>query len=190
MYKTNIVLSAEDCIRVMKEKNWKTFDNYFFHKFVYSFFPKEKQAQFSYNIEEDKDNYYVEIYSSIIPDVLTWINAETNKINMNSIKENDKCYFYLKVNAIKRKNGKFCNYVKNEDLQEFLNKKDTGIKFLDIKNFHNYKEKMNTKTGAPNICVTRCEGIIEIIDKVKFEQTLLNGIGREKTYGYGMLKVV
>lgn len=190
MYKTNVILSAEDCFRLKRENNWKTFDNYSFHKLVYSFFPREKQAKFSYNIEEDKDNYYIDIYSSVIPNVVDWMNAETNRINVDSVKENDKCYFYLKVNAIKRKNGKFSNYVKNEDLQEFLNRKDTGIKFLDIKNFHNYKEKTYTKTGVHNTCVTRCEGVIEIIDKIKFEQTLLNGIGNEKTYGYGMLKVV
>jgi CRISPR-associated protein Cas6/Cse3/CasE subtype I-E len=191
MYKTRIVLSIpNDYIQLMKCLKSYSFDDYTIHKFIYSLFPKEENADFIYDAEYVKDNkHYIIIYSSIIPDVPSWLEAETVKINKNEMTIGNKFKFFVNLNPVSRHNGKNCKSIKNENLNEWLNSKDTGVNFLNVKNFYNYGKIIPTKTGKAKFRITRCSGVLEVIDAEKFEKTLLNGLGKGKSFGIGMLKV-
>lgn len=98
--------------------------------------------------------------------------------------------FKLKLNPIKRNNGKERSIRDEELIPYFYEKiKNKGFK-IDSQTL------MITEKGQIDFIDSKTcpsvtfEGFLKITDLEKFKETLITGIGRKKAYGFGMLTII
>lgn len=195
MYKTIISFTMTEILIMSKHiSNRLKPDTYTWHKFIYSCFPKELNAKFSFNIKNVKcGKQLIIIQSNIKPQIPTFINE--NQIITKYYSDEDlikrKLYnFIIDINSVTRKNDHY-SYVKEDDIHNWLTKRflDNGMELCNNINVisqqtDKFKGKANNKI---TVHVSRIAGTISILDNKKFLEAICTGIGREKSYGYGML---
>lgn len=119
---------------------------------------------------------------------------------LNSIQNGSLWNFRLVANpcySIPRdgERGKLMAHVTIPQQTEWLRKKEVPCGFeLD----HNYRVtnsgwiSFKKKDGGPNVTIRTAayEGVLKVTDKELFKKTLIDGIGRGRAYGLGLLTVV
>ena len=105
--------------------------------------------------------------------------------------------FRAKVNPVRIHENKRCP-VMNKDLREWFFEKaqrlgmeidNNSLNIVEIREYNFYKDiSMRGKRGSyVRFKAVTYEGIMKIIDEEQVRKALVNGIGKEKAYGCGML---
>ena len=211
MYKTVIKLGIEDRRRFMNEKS---FDAYTVHRLIYGMFPIERNARFTFDAEHETDTVQTIVcYSDIKPETAAFDGCEyhVSKVDdglLDKFKDGGRYPFEICINPVKKKDG-HCVLVRDYELGQWMERKmnahgmsiefddGNGRKFHAVEATRRYRRITPTKTschheqwknGIP-MHVAQCRGWMRILDRQKFLDALVDGIGREKSFGLGMLKV-
>ena len=189
-------------LRSSKRVDYKREDNfmYILHGIIYrAFNEKEDKKLFSY-LEKRSEIY---IFSEKIPNkehLIKEFNKDNKSINIYKYDKvienlyNGKEFEYgILFNPSKQDfkhngRGSVRALIKNEEQEEWLKRKgeELGFKVLSYdKEYHRYYKCKNDigKLGV------RSTGRLKITDSEKFKQCLINGIGRCKSFGFGLLLV-
>ena len=196
MFRTTLKLTLEDRKAIAKKiGSYGILDTYGFHKLVYSLFPESLNAEFSYNAENEKPNgdIAVVVQSDVEPSLegLEDFDITVKQAKEDSNAEGQERVFKLLVNNSKKKNG-YYSPVSIEEFPEWLQEKaqKNGF-FVDLSSLKitkrfvkNFKDKAQQER---KIYATDCIGVLTVTDSEAFSKVLVNGIGRSKAYGFGML---
>lgn len=195
MIKTVISFNANQLISMSKQiSNRYKPDVYTIHKFVYSLFPKELNAKFSFNKELIKNGkQYIIIQSDKRPIIPSFIDADQIKsyVYDDDFFENKEFNFVIDINSSKRlaSNGKY-SPVKPDEIIDWITlkfeKNNLHISFVNLisQSREVFYAKNNNKV---TIYHSKLIGRVKTSDKESIKNAMINGIGRGKTYGYGML---
>ena len=188
-------------MEAMKRVHSHSFNVNTIHNLVYSIFPRkdenESKAKLSsFDAEEifndENMNGCIYIASKEKPEnpQINGVNFDIIEKDENSIEENMKFNINVNICCSKQKNGKEFPIKNVDDAYKFIIEKfeKNGMKVINcnIENF--YKKEVD---GKKNHCanVAKCNAYIEVTDKEKFKQALITGLGRQTTYGLGMIKL-
>lgn len=204
MYSTEIEISHNERISLMKELGTPKFDAYTIHKIIYGSHPIEDDARFVFDAEYvDDKRQIIRSYSDKKPVINGLGNCTYHVKSVNPdelFKVGEACQFLINLNPVKRKDG-HCVMVRDWEIGDWLERKmnangmsiefegDDGGKFKAVVVQRRYRRPTPTKTnqrGVP-LHVAQCVGTLRILDMEKFKDALVNGIGREKAFGLGML---
>jgi len=192
MYISKLLLNNKN-ITIRKELS----DMYNFHRFIsHGFDGNYEQSNFLYNIGQPK-NIGVEIllYSNINPN-WGYINSEyllappLCKYIDPYFNKNGFYNFQLRSNpTFKNENNKRVGIYDIEEQEKFLLNKGRKHGF-SIVNLNIIPEGI-LKSSVKNISMYSVlyNGILKVEDPVLFKEAFLNGIGRGKKFGFGMLLV-
>lgn len=135
-------------------------------------------------------NYFDQFFEVNKKDITIIENYEDKLFNNI---EQDKCYkFYLEANAITRNEKSNATFVKQENLNEWIDKRASDNGFVILRNTPRERygfpptKTVYGKKGVP-IYTADFKGTLKITDIEKFKKALTNGVGRSKTYGCGLL---
>ena len=179
------------------------------HGMVERSFQGERQRNL-WRLDQIAGEDYLLLLSSVppqtnnVPEKIGYDNSvwETKAYDglLSRIEEGSKWYFRVVVNPTVslttkgRKRGKVKAITIVSKQREWI--KQQAIKkgfFLQDTQFDVLQSEWRTikKAGKEiQILAVAVEGILTVMDKEKFCQTLISGIGREKAYGMGLLTVV
>lgn len=116
---------------------------------------------------------------------------------LKSLQPGQKWRFRIKINPVKSREGK--RYpILNKDLHTwFIEKAQSlgmepdkeSLNIMDIREYNFYKDiTMRSQLNRyVRFKAVTFEGVMRIIDEKKVQYALINGIGKEKAYGCGML---
>ncbi|MBX0311635.1 MAG: type I-E CRISPR-associated protein Cas6/Cse3/CasE [Sulfurihydrogenibium sp.] len=199
-FATVLTLSSQE-IRALKIR-----DTYSLHKIVYSLFEKTRtdegivKGESSGILWKELDNVDNKINILIVSDRKPHQTPMLGKVETREIKstflDNDMFVFEVVLNPSKKdKNGKIVPLKTIKEVQDWFLKKSTeqlGFDViydkLDIKK----EQTLDFKKGDNHVVQNRftIKGIFKVTDKEKFKQTFLNGIGRGKSFGLGLLQIL
>ncbi len=117
---------------------------------------------------------------------------------IDQINNNEEMRFRITANPTYRTNGKVYPHITVEQQKKwFLDRASkAGFKILSDENgnlnFELIKHDWPILYHARRVRLSRVtfEGILKVTDSNKFKSTLINGMGREKAYGMGMLTAI
>lgn len=186
-----------------------------YHSWVEDSFPDELTLGFRtrklWRIDEMDHGHYLLVLSQEKPDLIKLEkygvakSAETKKYDvlLEQLKESDKLRFCLVLNPVKSlsqgKNsgnrGRVIPLVTAEQQIQYLEGKALQNGFsinnneviVTNKSFELLKRK---KQKPLKICKATYEGILKIENLDNFKNCLINGIGKKKAYGCGLLTVI
>jgi CRISPR system Cascade subunit CasE len=108
----------------------------------------------------------------------------------NILTKRDSFAFSIRLNCAKHVKGKHVGVLK-DDMDDWICSKlsDIGAEITS----KSFNVEGNIQSVRKGINVTHSSvlvfGMLAIIDQDKFEETLTNGIGRAKAFGFGMLNI-
>lgn len=186
-----------------------------YHYWVEESFPKEvekgERSRKLWRIDTLQGDQYLLIVSPNKPDLnrLEVYGVEESAESkdyeslLNQLEEGDRLMFRVKLNPVKSlstgkasgKRGRIIPLVTDGQQMEFLadRSKENGFslkndEFTIInKGFEILKRK---KQKQLRVCSVTYEGALTISDLDKFKNTLVNGFGKKKAYGFGLLTIV
>lgn len=177
-----------------------------YHNWVESCFPKEKamgkRLRHLWRIDQLNGKRYLLLVSQEQPslDKMSLYGVTgTAKIKeyrpfINKLEQGTKMRFRLTANPTYRTNGKIYPHITVEQQKEWLLKRTENAGFKIVADnfeiisrewpilYHNHRQVRLSRVSF--------EGILEIKDIDNFRNTLIQGIGREKAYGMGLLTVI
>jgi len=179
------------------------------HQRIMQGFPDEsrEQPRFDWHIlyRYEPDNLAVLVQSTIQPDwnqlpedylqEVKCHSAEVMAAMVQNLKSGRRLQFRLRANPSKRdaKTGKVLGIFRQADQVNWLDRKGTqhgfrthGIDTVSSPNILGFKGK-----GKPPIKITTVlyQGVLEILDVDLFTRALVEGIGRGRSYGCGLLSI-
>lgn len=195
MIKTVISFNANQLISMSKQVSdrYKP-DVYTIHKFVYSLFPKELNAKFSFNKELIKNGKQFIIIQSdkkpILPNFIMKSQVQSYAYS-DDFFENKEFKFVIDINSSKRRasTGKYCP-IKPEEINNWIVNKfaQNNLQVTDINLISQKVETFFVKNkNKVTVYHSKIIGKVKTSDKESIKNAMINGIGREKTYGFGML---
>jgi CRISPR system Cascade subunit CasE len=199
-FATVFTLSPQE-IRALKIR-----DTYSLHKIVYSLFEKTRtdediaKGESSGILWKELDNVDNKITILIVSDRKPHQTPMFGKVETREIKtsflDNDMFAFEVILNPSKKdKSGKIVPLKTIKEVEDWFLKKsieqlgfDVIHEKLDIKK----EQTLDFKKGDNHVVQNRftIKGIFKVTDKEKFKQTFLNGIGRGKSFGLGLLQIL
>lgn len=199
-FATVFTLSPQE-IRALKIR-----DTYSLHKIVYSLFEKTRtdediaKGESSGILWKELDNVDNKITILIVSDRKPHQTPMFGKVETREIKtsflDNDMFAFEVILNPSKKdKSGKIVPLKTIKEVENWFLKKsieqlgfDVIHEKLDIKK----EQTLDFKKGDNHVVQNRftIKGIFKVTDKEKFKQTFLNGIGRGKSFGLGLLQIL
>jgi len=199
MQLTEIIIDAKSAA---KRGLWTP---YAWHAFVWKFFTREKSRNFIFRLDAVDAGFRVYALSENPPENL---ESADFKMRTKQIPETfldrKRYYFKIRLNPVRvvkaekdgvpRKNGAR-KIVPKDRLRDWINEKfsnngmriledsDDGLEISPIR-IENISKANNAGAKIASVDVS---GVLEVEDKDKFVNAFRNGIGREKTFGFGML---
>lgn len=184
-----------------------------FHNWVEQSFPKEleqnKRSRKLWRIDNLQNRSYLLVLSDDMPDLNMLEKygvkgtGETKEYEefLNSLKDGDRMKFRVVLNTTKsisnRKfgRGKVIPLTSEEDQIKYLIDRSEKNGFeLHPEDFYLVRSGFEKvlKNGEQRLDLVKAEfqGELTIIDIEKFKDTLVNGIGKKKAYGFGMMTVI
>ena len=182
-----------------------------FHGAIESSFPGERQRNL-WRVDQLNGQYYLLILSSekpdleeavkqFAPDGETWMTKEYDPF-LERIQNNTMWHFRLTANPTYSKSngekprGKVHAYYAEEDQRKWLIRQSqlhgfqVGEKSFEITQSKWYHfNKASGKNRVSMLAVTY-EGFLQVLDENAFRKVMVNGIGREKAYGMGLMTLV
>lgn len=184
-----------------------------FHNWVEQSFPKEleqnKRSRKLWRIDILQNRSYLLILSEDKPDLDMLEKygvkgtGETKEYDdfLNSLENGNRMRFRVVLNTTKSKSdrslkrGKVIPLTSEEDQIKYLldRSENNGFK-LDPNDFYLVRSGFEKvlKHGEKKLELIKAEfqGELTILEKDKFKETLIKGIGKKKAYGFGMMTVI
>jgi CRISPR-associated protein Cas6/Cse3/CasE subtype I-E len=189
---------------------------YNLHKFIwhaYKDYPSGHKQPFLFFVSEtaDKDGIYCYVQSKVKPDWSDLLYThQVDAITLNkvlgtkpvtiSLNNRSRFSFSLHSSPVKniyqgpKKRGLKVPMIKNSDIDQWIRRRSDqcGFKLLryEIDN-QAIQVRRHDVVNAKDIIISSCEanGILEIMNLQKFKTALTVGIGPNKIFGFGMLKL-
>lgn len=157
------------------------------HQFVLNAFGNRIQAKAMFRVEKD----HILVLSQEKPD---WSfcarNAKVKEYNP-SFKAGQILNFRLKANPVIEQNGKRKAICEENNLVQWMMSKGTknGFEIQEMSVSEPIVEKAKKK-GKDIICNSvKFDGMLKVIECEAFENAIKNGIGKAKSFGFGLLSV-
>lgn len=173
---------------------------------------EQKQNRNLWRIDKLRGEYYILILSEEVPNLEDFMMqfgdgrspAETKayEVLLNKITDNSVWHFRMVANpthSIKTKSGrgKVVAHVTPEHQIEWLKTKAAanGFELVEdncfvlAKEWKNFYKNASGKDMRVRLMLVSFEGILRVTDADAFRNALINGIGRGKAYGAGMLTI-
>lgn len=168
------------------------------HGFVEDMFPGDAaqtpRIRHLWRLSMDKSTLYVLSKRKPNLHVAKRLSLNTRVYNydnvLNSLKQDQVWGFSLAANTVKQKrHTKQALTNKQDQLNWLLERQNRfGFKVIDKPNFYTEILSLRHQNCAPSsIQKTEFAGKLQITDLDKFKDAVINGIGREKAYGFGLL---
>lgn len=175
------------------------------HATVEGAFSDEDNTRKLWRIDYYKDFYCVLLMSQNKPNLHSFIEQfgypeEEPEIKdytpfLNHLKTGQKYRFRLVANPVQSvsedagQRGKIRSLVTIAQQEEWLSKRSEklGCNFLQFELVTREKKIFKRKTGKVILSTATYEGVLEITNIELFKTTLINGVGRAKSYGCGLL---
>lgn len=181
---------------------WAQFDNLAkLHSFVESFYRFEYEKDHGktrkrhlWRVEKDPNLGTVIIVLSENKPRLSFKNSKIANVKtqrfdkvLRSVKQGYKYDFKIVINPTKRSQGKVSEYADPRDW--LLQRQEAnGFKLIDTYSIDerqlSFRHKFQSRADLRSAVV---RGQLEVTNLDLFKKALVNGIGREKAYGFGML---
>lgn len=191
-YLTKVLLGAEDCWRN------RIRDDYSLHRFIYSLFPLENKAKNPRILYADKgqegEKRKLYILSQLIPDAGQPINMTTVPISERFL-ACEQYRFEVLLNPVKRDNKtrKLIPVKGLLPLLQWFSSKAPAWGFQpDAENLETFVlQTMSFPKGDSNCLFHRVKfkGTMSVINQELFKQSFINGLGRGKSFGFGLLQL-
>lgn len=191
-YLTKILLNAEDYWRE------KIKDDYSLHRFVYSLFPLENKPDNPRILYADKGYERgmrkIYILSHIVPTVERVGNISTIQVSERFLEYN-QYRFEVILNPVKRdsRTGKNIPIKGVLPLLKWFVEKAPSWGFQACEeNLEVFVlQTMTFRKGDMNCLFNRAKfkGILSVSDRSLFQQSFINGLGRGKSFGFGLLQL-
>lgn len=163
------------------------------HRLIMSIFPQHiggnarADSKILFRCERSKDRSFVLIRSNTPPANLPGVNSIEE--NHEGLQKDMHVSFRITVTPIKRHGNKETSLSDFEDIEAWLGNRVEGvlsnIELIEIKN-----ESINREKDSKNFLnLVQIDGVAKIEDAQLLENLLLNGVGRNKNYGAGLLTV-
>jgi len=183
-------LNRSDC------ENLKITDPYSIHRVVYDLFPGDKRDFLFLDKGGDFNSRHILILSEREPVNNLKLELDSKKISENFL-ECESYGFEICLNPTKRekKSGKIIAVTGKDNLHKWFLEKAPGLGFtvdsegLEVR--HAGVQKIKLKEG--NVATYNTAvflGKLKVTDREKFKNSFRNGIGRAKTFGFGLLQIV
>lgn len=193
---TELVLDEEDTRKIVISNRGRL-DGYTIHKLVYGLFEKIQGGRILYHDFPLKKNSRRIL---IFCDRPVRSNVEIGRIRTIQLNESffskDTYLFSVVVNPTKRLDGrKRLTITDTEEVKNWFVSKmsEKGVSVrkdsLEVGNF----DFVRFRKGEGNYVrfgKTEVSGILDVSDRKKFMDLILSGIGKEKAFGCGMIRVV
>ncbi|MFI3291727.1 MAG: type I-E CRISPR-associated protein Cas6/Cse3/CasE [Opitutales bacterium] len=202
---TNLYLS-EILLDTSSLKEYKLFDNYDFHQFVWKFFPNTKLREFVFRVDILSDNL-VRIYILSKREAVNSLNLAEFKSRQvpQAFLEKQFYNFKIKLNAV------YAKVLRDEKTKERLKSKRLSLSAGELPEVFSKKLEANgmriVNDGFEDLveygqihreyylkkskrywnAVVDITGTLEVIDREKFKAAFAEGIGHAKSFGLSML---
>ena len=186
-------LSRSDCKALNKNK---TMDGYTIHRVVYELFPGESRDFLFVDKGGDFHARQILILSERSPEIPQYGEIQS-KLIADSFLEHDNYGFEVTLNPTKRdkQTGKTVAIRGRENLHQwFLGKAPTlgfeiqaeslEIRHAGVQTFDLGNGKIVTHNSASFV------GKLKVTDRGKFQQSFRKGIGRAKSFGFGLFQII
>ncbi|KKN15994.1 hypothetical protein LCGC14_0980360 [marine sediment metagenome] len=202
MFLSKLVLN-QDSYRVQKELG----NPYQLHRTIMNAFPDnlkelKNDGRVLFRVEKNstQSSPYVLVQSSLCPDWNFLLNHKYlitdplfKQFNYPQFLKGNKYKFRVFANPTKKVEGKRVGMYNEEKQYEWLKKKAEIGEFSILHVSITRKEEINAKVKKNSNKMTfygvQFEGVLQVIDVVKFENILKSGIGSGKAFGFGLLSI-
>jgi len=186
-----------------------------YHNWIEQSFPNElaagERTRKLWRVDHIGAEYYLLVLSRVKPDLAKLErygvpgSAETKEYSvlLNELKEGDKLRFRLVLNPVKSlsqgkmsgERGRVIPLVTAEQQLQYLQERAARYGFSMENNEVTVTERgfeiLKRKNQRPlKICKAAYEGLLTIEDLERFKEALVDGIGKKKAYGFGLLTVI
>lgn len=172
-----------------------------YHNLIEHLFPEEFKAKTRLRHLWRRDNFKMTVVSETQPStkILSKYSyrdfAQISNYNhqINNLANNQKYVFKLAANPVLRKRKRVIPLNDKESQLNWLNKKaiQNGFKLdsIKIESVTHPPLKRRKGKGNNNFWLNRVDyhGVLTITDVDKFKKALINGVGRERAFGMGLL---
>ena len=170
-------------------------NNYYYHKLMWKFFTDNESGKrdFIYKVVDTNDSIDIYVISATEPIPFDMKAKVSSKHLPDDFFSHGLYEFMLKANVTKSRasDGKVVSVTSEEDIELWMNRKAANNGFRV--NSMGFSKNPNRILGKPGHDVylnpVDFTGVIEVEDIDKFRHAVLNGIGRNKGMGFGMLMV-
>lgn len=152
---------------------------------------KHKENPVVYVVSEEEPQWY-----KLRETIEYIIDVKIRKDYPPKLEINQNLYFRLRANPTVCRNSKRKGLFREEEQLNWLSHKAkvSGFKIIDVRriderNTTSKIHRQNNVTHQVNICLALFEGIIQVVDLVKFSNSLKVGIGPAKAFGCGLLLI-
>ena len=172
----------------------------------------QKQSRNLWRIDKFCGEYYMLILSEVIPDMDDFIRQFGTNSSLAETKEYAPLLERISVNSIwqfrlvanpthcvktEAGHGKVMAHVTTEHQMEWLKGKasQNGFEIMEdnclvsANEWKNFYKNADGRDMKVKLLLVSYEGILRVTDENAFKQALVNGIGRGKAYGAGLLTV-
>ncbi len=163
----------------------------------------EKNPRILFKIEKEpkKNIFYILIQSSICPDWSFLIkedhflssNPQFKQFEYPKFSKEAKYWFKLFGNTTKKVKGKRVGIIKEEEQYNWLKRKSESggfkIQHAVITKREKFLAKENKDSKSMTFYGVEFEGVIQIVDSLKFDNAIKTGIGSGKAFGFGFLTI-
>ena len=148
-----------------------------------------EEAGVLFRVDELEDGRICFIIKSNVKPESDECVIESKKIDNICIKEGQRFCFWVRVNAVKKnKDNKYVVVKSVEDQTEWFAGKEEqlGAK-LELVSVD--KEECVTGKNGVKLNTSLVKGVLEIVNVDTFKEVMMNGFGREKCCGFGMMSI-
>ncbi len=193
MIATTLTLMPSDILRIKKE-NGNLFDEYTLHKLIYSLFPGTQREFLYVDHGGDYQSKSILIISKNFPEETDIGNLES-KVISEKLFSFEQYRFEVKLNPVKRESGKktFIPILGEEQLCNWFltRQREWGFEVdplsLEVSDMGLQKIKKGDNTILHNKAIFK--GVLQVVDREKFIHSFTKGIGRGKSFGFGLFQI-
>lgn len=185
----SVVSLDRQAIQILKIK-----DPYSMHKFVYSLFPGNQRKFLYYNQGGDLRYKRVLLVSQEQP-LVPEIGMIESKFIHQDFLEQHRYAFQVLLNPVEQQCGSRSKkpVIGRDALRDWFGKRQESWGFTsnpeDLEIFNIGVQIINKHKRDITHNMAEFRGVLEVLDRERFKNSFINGIGRGKAFGFGLLQI-
>jgi CRISPR system Cascade subunit CasE len=172
----------------------RLYNAYDWHQALWSGFgDRQGNRPFVYRVDSGHKGHQVLMMSSVMPDDPAWGDWETKSVPKDYVKAR-QYMFQLRAHVVKRNADGEHFLTDDADLSTWLETRlqATGAELVKAINGMPVVDRFKKTGDKKPLMFNRVDftGVLNVTDPEGIRTALLNGVGRAKSFGYGMLQII